>query len=109
MPAKNELEICYYNLKPSTDSNDTSSGINANAVPARASNYTAGAPAQTTVAAFKTSTGAEAFAITDANYWGSTEQSATDAWRQRFVTGSQYTAGKSRTDIRVRAVRRVPV
>jgi hypothetical protein len=38
MPAKNELEVCYYNLKPTTDSNNTSSGINANAVPARASN-----------------------------------------------------------------------
>ena len=42
MPATNELEICYYNLKPTTDSNNTSSGINANAVPARASNYTSG-------------------------------------------------------------------
>ena len=47
MPAKNELEVCYFNLKPTTDPNDTGSGINPNAVPARASNYTAGNPAQT--------------------------------------------------------------
>ena len=31
MPAKNELEVCYYNLKPATYSNNTSYGINANA------------------------------------------------------------------------------
>ena len=48
LPAKNELEVCYYNLKPTTQSNNTSYGINANAVPARASNYTSGNPAQTT-------------------------------------------------------------
>ena len=47
LPALNELEICYYNLKPTTYVNNTSYGINANAVPARASNYTNGDPAQT--------------------------------------------------------------
>jgi hypothetical protein len=53
MPAKNELEVCYYNLKPTTQNNNTSSGINANAVPARASNYTTGTPAQTSATAFR--------------------------------------------------------
>ena len=62
MPAKNELEVCYYNLKPTTTSNNTAYGINANAVPARASNYTAGDPAQTSATDFK-STGAEAIRI----------------------------------------------
>jgi len=52
MSAKNELEVCYYNLKPTTTANNTSSGINPNAVPARASNYTAGTPAQTSAANF---------------------------------------------------------
>jgi hypothetical protein len=42
MPAKNELEVCYYNLKPTTASNNTGSGTNTNAVPSRGSNYTAG-------------------------------------------------------------------
>jgi hypothetical protein len=40
MPAKNELDVCYFNLKPGTVANSTNGGTNANAVPARASNYT---------------------------------------------------------------------
>ena len=35
MPAKNELEVCYFNLKPTTASNNTGSGTNTNAVPSR--------------------------------------------------------------------------
>jgi hypothetical protein len=35
MPAQNELDVCYFNLKPTTNSNDTSSGTNTNAVPSR--------------------------------------------------------------------------
>lgn len=100
MPAKNELEICYYNLKPTTASNNTSSGINANAVPARASNYTAGTPAQTSAADFK-STGAEDFAASA--YWASTE-----AVLQTFASGNQY-GGYKPSYYRVRAIRRVPV
>ena len=106
MPAKNELEVCYYNLKPTTQNNDTSSGINPNAVPARASNYTAGTPAQTTAAAFK-STGAEDFAT--AQYWVSTEVSFLYAWRQSFYTGGQYNNGEKTSLRRVRAIRRVAV
>ena len=105
MPAKNELEICYYNLKPTTDANNTGSGINANAVPARASGYTAGDPAQTSATNFK-NTGAEDF--TTANYWCSTENSATNAWVQDFNLGDQSSAGKTYAG-RVRAVRRVAV
>ena len=105
MPAKNELEVCYYNLKPTTDSNNTSSGINANAVPARASNYTSGTPAQTSATNFK-DTGAEDFAAEV--YWSSTEYSAIYAWRQFFFNGAQYQNGKTYSR-RVRAVRRVAV
>lgn len=105
MPAKNELEICYYNLKPTTDSNVTNSGINANAVPARASNYTAGTPAQTSATAFKTG-GAEAFAT--GRYWSSTEATTTKAWTQYFGYGYQLSRQK-RYIYRVRAVRRVAV
>jgi len=107
MPSKNELDVCYYNLKPTTTLNATNSGINANAVPARASNYTTGTPAQTTAAAFVTSTGAEAFIAT--NYWSSTEYSATDAERQGFSNGAQYYYQKAFTYFRVRAIRRVAV
>jgi len=105
MAARNELEICYFNLKPTTTSNTTSWGINANAVPARTSNYTAGNPAQTSAAAFK-SGGSEAF--NTANYWMSTEASSIYARYLYFGNGDQNTGYKA-GGRRVRAVRRVAV
>jgi len=105
MPAKNELEVCYFNLKPTTASNNTSSGTNTNAVPSRGSNYTSGTPAQTSAAAFQ-SGGSEAFAA--ASYWSSTEFSAANAWRQSFGSGYQGNYSKDNS-LRVRAVRRLPV
>ena len=106
MPAKNEIEVCYYNLKPTTASNNTSVGINANAVPARASNYTAGTPAQTSATNFKSPSGTEY--ITAGYYWSSTENSATNAWLKLFSDGDQYGYDKT-TSVRVRAIRRVAV
>jgi hypothetical protein len=107
MPAKNELEVCYYNLKPTTNNNVTNFGANTNAVPSRGSNYTSGDPAQTSATDFK-STGAEDFAV--ASYWSSTELSTTDAWRQYFENGNQDSVGSSKTNsYRVRAIRRVAV
>jgi hypothetical protein len=106
MPSKNELEVCYYNLKPKTTANDTTTGANTNAVPSRGSNYTAGTPAQTSAAAFVITTGAEAYA--DANYWSSTEASAVNGWRQQFDFAIQYAVDKT-VSHRVRAVRRVAV
>lgn len=105
MPANNELEVCYYNLKPGTQSNVTSSGINPNAVPARASNYTAGDPAQTSATAFRTG-GAQAF-VADLT-WSSTEFSNSSSKRQAFYNGTQSTVIKTATYY-VRAIRRVPV
>jgi hypothetical protein len=105
MPARNELEVCYFNLKPTTASNNLGSGTNTNAVPSRGSNYTAGTPAQTSVAAFQTG-GAEAFAA--ANYWSSTEDSDTVAKAQVFGSGYQFNGYKS-ASYRVRAIRRVAV
>jgi hypothetical protein len=105
MPAKNELEVCYYNLKPTTASNNTNSGTNTNAVPSRGSNYTSGTPAQTAAADFK-STGAEDFVDTD--YWVSTRHTTFYARKQRFDTGYQGFNGVTNTN-RVRAVRRVAI
>lgn len=105
MPARYELDICYYNLKPTVQSNGTSSGINPNAVPARASNYTTGTPAQTSATAFQ-SGGTEAFS--SSTYWSSSDLSTTYARLQYFSTG--YQVGYFKTTIRnIRAVRRVPV
>lgn len=105
-PAKNELEVCYYNLKATTTSNQTGvSGINANAVPARSSTYTAGDPPQTSATVFK-SGGAEAF---DTQYfWSSSENNSTRGWAQFFDTGNQNGLTKNYA-YRVRAIRRVAV
>jgi hypothetical protein len=105
MPAQNELEVCYYNLKPNTTSNNTGSGTNTNAVPSRGSNYTAGTPAQTAVTDFQVGN-TQAFA--GSVYWTSTEFDATDANRHNFSTGLQNANGKTGSDF-VRAVRRVAV
>jgi len=62
-------------------------GINNYSVPERTVNYTAGDPAQTSVAAFQ-SGGAEAFFVAD-SHWSSTESSSTDAWILNFRNGNQ--------------------
>jgi len=109
MPAKNELEVCYFNLKPTTTNNTTSSSTNTNAVPSRGSNYTAGTPAQTAATDFQTGN-TEAFAALF--YWSSTEFSASVAFVQNFDDGIQSTKGTNGAKSlsrSVRAVRRVAV
>ena len=103
LPALDELEIAYYNLKPTTDSNDTGSGTNAYSVPARGSNYTAGTPAQTTVTAFQTGN-SEAF--DDVDHWSSTESFPTSARSEGFFDGFQGDNSKIDT-FSVRAFRKV--
>lgn len=105
MPAVNELEVCYFNLKPSTTANTTGAGTNANAVPARASNYTTGTPAQTSATDFK-DTGAEDFAT--GGYWTSTEGSSAYGKIKFFGAGGQTNAPKN-NPYSVRAIRRVAV
>lgn len=82
LPALYELEIAYYNLKPTTESNSTNYGTNSYAVPQRGSNYTAGDPAQTSVAAFQ-SGGAETFVLNPSLpagiHWSSTENDNSQA------------------------------
>jgi hypothetical protein len=103
LPARYELDIAYENLKPTTLSNNTSWGINPYSVPERTVNRTAGAPAQTSVAAFQ-SGGAEAFV--DANHWSSTEFSSSAAWELIFNNGNQDISGKTNAR-RVRAFRKI--
>jgi hypothetical protein len=103
LPARYELDIAYENLKPTTDSNNTSWGINPYSVPERTVNRTAGDPAQTSVSAFQ-STGAEPFV--DDFHWSSTEVSSTVAWRLNFGGGSQASGTKTATN-RVRAFRKL--
>tara|TARA_R110000868_G_scaffold407289_1_gene688593 strand:+ start:3144 stop:3725 length:582 start_codon:yes stop_codon:yes gene_type:complete len=105
-PAKNELEVCYYNLKPGTATNNTASGANPNAVPARASNYTLGNPAQTAATAFQTGN-SEAY-IQD-YYWCSTQIDTVFAWLTFFYRGTQRTDYSKQSPYRIRAIRRVAV
>lgn len=114
LPARDQLELMYRNLKPDTTANITGSradssnqGDNANSVPVGGS-YTAGTPAQTAATAFKTG-GAEAFTV-PTYYWTSTEYAAVanSAWRQRFSDGTQSTNYKT-TAFLVRPVRRFKI
>lgn len=105
-PAKDELEILYRNFKPSTMSNNTSSGANSSSVPPQG-NYTSGNPAQTSIALFKEGA-AEAFQAS--SYWSSTRSGSTAAWFQSFNSGNQSYINSLVTNSRyVRAIRRVLV
>lgn len=127
MPSRDEMEVCFRNLKPTIDINMTSErplsaytypegndvsgdtmGRNRNSSPAGAA-YTDTVPAQTAAAEFK-DTGSECF--NSYLYWTSSEYSSTQAWSCRnwgFGDGGfQYFRNKSSGD-RVRAVRRIPV
>lgn len=104
LPAKDQLELLYRQLKPDTTANTTGVGANPSSDPVGA-NYTAGAPAQTAIAAFKTG-GAEAFA--SVYYWTSTEHSSGNSWRQTFSSGNQFNDFKN-FSYRVRAVRMVKI
>ena len=92
LPARYELDIAYENLKPTTASNLTSSGINPYSVPERTVNRTAGAPAQTSVAAFQDG-GAQFFHV--GNLWTSTEASASNAWTLSLSDGTHEAVAKS--------------
>lgn len=127
IPARDELEICFRNLKPTTNDNNTSNirsqsvinytnngsyggadtrtGLNDNSEPT-GSAYTSINPGQTTVNVFK-SGNSEVF--TSDQYISSSEFSTSDNWTQFFVTASlglQVPATKTTSSLRIRAVRR---
>jgi len=104
LPAKDQLELVYRNLKPSTQGNSTNSGANLNSYPA-GSNYTSSGPAQTDIDAFRLG-GAEALSTN--NYWTSTRFSSSAAWRQSFADGAQSGASVDGSTLSVRAVRMIP-
>jgi hypothetical protein len=103
LPALLEYEIAYFNLKPSTENNNTTTGINPYSVPSRASNYTTVSPAQTAVPLFS-GLGSESFATQ--NHWSSSENTASNSWILTFSNGSQISAFKTATR-HLRAFRRV--
>jgi hypothetical protein len=103
LPARWELEIAYFNLKPSTANNNTTFGINDYSVPKRTASYTLTYPAQTYVTAFNTS--AEAFVA--GNHWSSSEATNINSWRLNFTSGGQAASGGKSSAQPVRAFRRI--
>lgn len=107
LPARYELYIAYYNLKPTTENNDTGHGVNSYAVPPLSSNYTNSPrnPDQTTVSVFQDGS-SEFFRATE--YWSSTQHTSSTAWQVRFNDGTPSNVGKD-SDHRVRAFRKFAV
>jgi hypothetical protein len=106
LPARFELDIAYENLKPTTDANNTSWGINDYSVPKRTANRTADTPPQTSVVDFKSG---ESEAFINADHWASTEFSSANGWQLVFNQGTQGNVSKTNNFRRTRAFRRVPV
>ena len=129
IPARDELELCWRNLKPTTTANyvganrpasasfsyanngsygDTANthGTNNNSSPTGAA-YTSSVPGQTAATAFRAG-GAEAYEFGSAYYWSSSDYNASNAcfhyWHSSNP-GYQSNYGKTGTS-RVRAVRR---
>jgi hypothetical protein len=104
LPSRYELDIAYFNLKPTSANNDTTAGVNVYAVPQRSNSFSVSYPSITTVALFASS---EAFV--SAYHWSSTEASSSTAGILRFDTGFYLTAGTSKTNntLRTRAFRRI--
>ena len=129
IPARDELELCWRNLKPVTTNNYVTAdrpagasfnyanngsygnttathGTNNNSSPTGAA-YTASVPGQTAATAFRTG-GAEAYEFGSVYYWSSSDYNASAAWFQYWGSSSpgyQNYYNKS-VAYRVRAVRR---
>jgi hypothetical protein len=108
LPARNELEVLFYFLKPNANNNDTTTGSNANAVSPEPinTNYTLSSPSQTSAGIGFRAGEANAFAL--ASFWSSTEFSANNAWFQQFNFNYYYNNTKDGSFF-VRAVRRIPI
>jgi hypothetical protein len=105
LPSRYELDIAYFNLKPSTAANNTSWGTNIYAIPQRNSNWSAAYPTQTNLTAWQATAGSQAF-VAD-RHWSSTELNAANAWSLVLSNGVQ-TSGTTKTGTnRVRAFRRI--
>jgi len=103
LPAIFEIDIAYFNLKPTTTSNNTDSGENPYSVPERTVEYTAGNPTQTSVSIFQ-SGGSQAF-VSASEYWTSLQADATFSYFISFDDGS-YDVETKTTSLYVRAFRK---
>lgn len=103
LPSRFELDIAYFNLKPTADINSISFGVNNYSVPKRLINNTETNPLRTNLSAF-TSNAQEAFQA--GSHWSSTQNSATEGIAANFLRG--FAENTNKTDgARVRAFRRI--
>jgi hypothetical protein len=110
LPSRLELDIAYFNLKPTVELNATTtslgvtSGVNNYSVPNRLSGWSSSNPTMTTIGAFE-SAGAQGFVA--GSHISSTETSSTQFTRYSMNNGQQLpNAGKTSPDL-VRAFRRI--
>ena len=109
LPARYEMDIAYENLKPGTNFNDTSWGVNPYAVPKRDLERSLKTPGQTYLNLFMTG-GLQAFSIS--RHWSSSEVSSFTAWTLNMDNGIHSGAfiigqGAKNSAIPVRAFRRI--
>ena len=106
IPARDELELIYRNLKPTKQENWCTfrDGDNPGSVPPGFM-YTPSSPIQTECTAFQAD---QPEAMTGTWHWSSTQSSAYGAFVQDFSDGNQHNLGKDYR-ARVRAVRRFKV
>ena len=110
LPSRFELDIAYFNLKPTTATNSPGRGVNAYAVPKREDTYTSTYPTQTTVSLF---TSTEAFYLAGTNnsayHQTASEVSATTFRPVSFLSSLDTAQTKTNvgTAIRLRAFRRI--
>ena len=112
LPAKFEVGVLYYFLKPGTANNNNGQGANPNAVSPQPlnTNYGLTDPAQTSATNFRTGASDQEFLLTAGGaYWGSTEVSSTEGSRTVFGDGSVDGVSKNNNYMWLRAVRRVAV
>jgi hypothetical protein len=102
LPAMDELEIAYFNLKPDTTANNTFWGSNNYSVPKRVLTYSSAYPAQTGITAF--AGGSESFAL--GGHWVSTTLTSTNGSTLGLTNGQQGSGSKT-SNSRVRAFRRI--
>jgi hypothetical protein len=111
LPARDELEILYRNLKNTTTDNSPGTydgkeyGTNTNSIPVGTA-YTSSDPSQTQIELFKHPTGSEAFAV--GFYWSSSRALTQPAyiWYQAFNLGIQGWGSYPTESFNVRPVRR---
>lgn len=118
LPARDELELCYRNLKPSTGANKVGAraahvgtgnfGDNNNSIPV-GSSYTSNTPAQTLSTLFQFGNSEH---FSSDYFWTSSEALtlAGYAMAQKFLDGEQNSYPKTNTaSAKIRAVRRVKI